>query len=121
MDDGSESPESSTYDGEQKEVVSAGGTISSCLAGVWVCAMTGSNRTTGDRTEEVLAEAGLDDEGHTPERVTLMADYSHSEYSRLRLQYAKDDSYEDSDDILTLQFIMSLGPHGAHQFLGVQR
>jgi hypothetical protein len=66
--------------------------------------------------EEVLAEAGLDDEGHTPERVTLMADYSHSEYSRLRLQYAKDDSYEDADDIVTLQFIMSLGPHGAHQF-----
>lgn len=66
--------------------------------------------------EEVLAEAGLDDEGHTPTRSTVMVDYSYSEYSRLRLQYAKDDSYEDSDDIILLQYIMSLGAHGAHQF-----
>ena len=66
--------------------------------------------------EEVLAEAGLDNEDHKPERITLMGDYSHSEFSRLRLQYARDDSYEDADDILMLQFVMSLGPHGAHRF-----
>ena len=66
--------------------------------------------------EDVLGEAGLDDEGHTPKRSTVMVDYSHSEYSRLRLQYAKDDSYEDSDNIFTVQYIMSLGPHGAHKF-----
>ena len=66
--------------------------------------------------EDVLAEAGLDNEGHTPKRTTLMVDYSYSENSRLRLQYAKDDSYEDSDNIFTMQYIMSLGPHGAHRF-----
>lgn len=65
---------------------------------------------------DVLAEAGLDDEGHTPKRDTLMLDYSHSEYSRIRLQYAKDDSYEDSDSIVYLQYIVSLGAHGAHRF-----
>ena len=64
----------------------------------------------------VLEEAGLASEGHTPERSTVMFDYSHSEYSRIRLQYAVDDSYEDSDNLLLLQFIMSIGPHGAHQF-----
>ncbi len=64
----------------------------------------------------ILAEAGLDSEGHTPERSTLMLDYSHSEYSRIRLQVAKDDSYEDSDTLVFLQYIMTLGAHGAHRF-----
>jgi hypothetical protein len=64
----------------------------------------------------VLAEAGLDDEGQHPRRSTLMLDYSRSEYSRLRLQYAQDESYEDNDNIVTLQYVMSLGAHGAHQF-----
>ncbi|MEN8170752.1 MAG: hypothetical protein ABFS08_11075 [Pseudomonadota bacterium] len=64
----------------------------------------------------VLAEAGLDDEGHRPTRTTLMVDYSRSEYSRIRLQYAMDDSYEESDNIITVQYVMSLGAHGAHQF-----
>jgi len=64
----------------------------------------------------VLIEAGLDNEGHTPERSTVMFDYSHSEYSRLRLQVSKDDSYEDSDTLLFMQYIVTLGAHGAHRF-----
>lgn len=66
--------------------------------------------------EDVLGEAGLDNEGHTPKRSTIMLDYSRSEYSRIRLQYSQDDSYEESDNIVTLQYVMSLGAHGAHQF-----
>ena len=66
--------------------------------------------------EDVLAEAGLDNEGHTPQRSTLMLDYSHSEYSRIRVQYAKDDSYEDSDNLFFIQYVMTLGAHGAHRF-----
>lgn len=64
----------------------------------------------------VLIEAGLDSEGHKPERSTLMLDYSHSEYSRVRLQLSKDDSYEDSDNLVFLQYIVTLGAHGAHRF-----
>jgi len=64
----------------------------------------------------LLAEAGLDSEGHTPERSTIMLDYSHSEFSRIRLQIAKDDSYEDSDSLLFVQYIVTLGAHGAHSF-----
>ncbi len=64
----------------------------------------------------VLAESGLDDEGHKPERSTIMLDYSHSEYSRIRLQYSKDDSYEDSDNLFFVQYIVTLGAHGAHRF-----
>ncbi|RDH84804.1 MAG: hypothetical protein DIZ80_04890 [endosymbiont of Galathealinum brachiosum] len=64
----------------------------------------------------VLAEAGLDDEGHNPQRSALMLDYSHSEFSRIRLQLAQDDSYEDSDTLFFIQYIVTLGAHGAHRF-----
>ena len=58
----------------------------------------------------------LDTQGHTPKRVSAMLDYSHSEYSRLRLQYNRDESYAVADNQWYLQYIMSLGAHGAHRF-----
>ncbi|MCK5335536.1 MAG: hypothetical protein KAQ67_05205 [Gammaproteobacteria bacterium] len=64
----------------------------------------------------LLAEAGLDNEGHSPERSTFMLDYSRSEFSRIRLQIAKDDSYEDSDTLFFIQYIVTLGAHGAYRF-----
>lgn len=69
----------------------------------------------GDDTD-VLQEVGLLSNGYTPERSTVMLDYSRSEYSRLRFQYTVDDSYEDSDQVFLMQYIVSLGAHGAHQF-----
>ncbi|MEW8314697.1 MAG: hypothetical protein AB2669_04335 [Candidatus Thiodiazotropha endolucinida] len=115
MDDGSESPESTTYDGEQEGWYLQGiyQFMPRWRVGLRYDRLESDNKGSD---EEVLAEAGLDNEGHKPERITLMGDYSHSEFSRLRLQYARDDSYEDSDDIVMLQFVMSLGPHGAHRF-----
>jgi len=64
----------------------------------------------------VLGEAGLVTNSHIPTRSTLMLDYSYSEYSRIRFQYAKDDSYNDSDELFFVQYIMTLGAHGAHSF-----
>lgn len=65
----------------------------------------------------VLAEAGLDDEGHDPQRYSVMVDYSRSEYARLRLQYNRDEARPDTaDDQVILQYVMSLGAHGAHRF-----
>ncbi len=58
----------------------------------------------------------LDTQGHTPERVSAMLDFSHSEYSRFRLQYNHDESYAVADNQWYLQYIMSLGAHGAHRF-----
>jgi hypothetical protein len=55
-------------------------------------------------------------DGHTPSRVSAMADFSNSEFSRFRLQYNRDDSREQSDDQVVLQYTMSLGAHGAHRF-----
>lgn len=52
-----------------------------------------------------------------PSRSTLMFDYSPSEFSRLRLQFAADRSNPAATDRqLFLQYIMSLGAHGAHAF-----
>ncbi len=54
---------------------------------------------------------------HNPERATAMVDWSPSEFSRLRLQYARDESRAGvSDSQLWVQYIMSLGAHGAHRY-----
>ena len=53
---------------------------------------------------------------HTPSRESVMVDFSNSEFSRFRLQYNRDDSREQSDDQVVLQYTMSLGAHGAHRF-----
>ena len=45
-----------------------------------------------------------------------MLDWSPSEFSRLRLQYTDDRVLEESEGIWYLQYIMSIGAHGAHQF-----
>ncbi len=54
---------------------------------------------------------------YTPERHSLMLDYSPSEFSRLRTQLARNQSTQGlTDNQVTLQYIHSLGPHGAHKF-----
>lgn len=68
--------------------------------------------------EDVPALAGspLDNRQHQPARSTLMIDFSNSEFSRLRLQYGNDESRTVSDAQWYLQYLMSLGAHGAHKF-----
>jgi hypothetical protein len=52
-----------------------------------------------------------------PERSSLMLDWSPTEFSRLRLQYAREQSRDSvDDDQIYLQYLMSLGAHGAHAF-----
>jgi hypothetical protein len=54
---------------------------------------------------------------YNPSRTSLMFDYSPSEFSRLRLQLAQDKSRPGAtDNQIFLQYIMSLGVHGAHTF-----
>jgi len=55
--------------------------------------------------------------GYRPSKNTLMVDFSPSEFSRLRLQFARDRARENiTDNQLFLQYQMSLGAHGAHSF-----
>ncbi|NIP73661.1 MAG: hypothetical protein GWO16_11820 [Gammaproteobacteria bacterium] len=65
---------------------------------------------------DVLADAGLLAGGHRPQRYSLMLDYARSEFSRLRLQYNRDESRPITDHQWTLQYLISLGAHGAHRF-----
>jgi hypothetical protein len=53
----------------------------------------------------------------SPERTTIMVDWSLSEFSRFRAQYAWDDArLSERDRQFLLQYILSIGAHGAHKF-----
>ncbi|MEO8384051.1 MAG: hypothetical protein ABI583_02325 [Betaproteobacteria bacterium] len=54
---------------------------------------------------------------YNPSRTSVMLDYSPSEFTRFRLQFAQDKSRQNvTDNQLILQYIFSLGAHGAHKF-----
>jgi hypothetical protein len=56
-------------------------------------------------------------EDYRPYRHTVMLDFSPSEFSRFRLQLAQDRSMEGiKDHQVILQYVHSLGAHGAHRF-----
>jgi hypothetical protein len=82
-----------------------------------------------DRLNSGTVKLGLVDSGalstadfpiftpHNATRNTLMFDFSPSEFSRVRLQLASDKSrLGATDNQLFLQYIVSLGAHGAHKF-----
>jgi hypothetical protein len=52
-----------------------------------------------------------------PERASAMIDWSPSEFSRLRLQFAQSKTRPDvTDNQWFIQYILSLGAHGAHKY-----
>ncbi len=54
---------------------------------------------------------------HKPERTTVMVDFSTSEFARFRLQFAQDKArFDETDNQIFFQYIVSLGAHGAHKF-----
>ncbi len=61
--------------------------------------------------------AYLDSPAFHPERYTLMVDYTPSEFSRVRLQWGQSKTLAGvTDNQLFLQYILTLGAHGAHKF-----
>ncbi|MEN8175493.1 MAG: hypothetical protein ABFS23_07005 [Pseudomonadota bacterium] len=77
--------------------------------------LTVTSNETGEADDELVEETGLvsDEE---PDRWSAMVDWSPSEFSRLRLQYTRDNTLPESDDQFFLQYIMSIGAHGAHAY-----
>jgi hypothetical protein len=54
---------------------------------------------------------------YSPRKNSLMVDFKPSEFSRVRLQLARDNARQGgSDSQLFLQYQMSLGAHGAHSY-----
>jgi hypothetical protein len=77
-----------------------------------------------DRLDPGIATVGVLNAGNVisnyafqPTRLTWMTDYNPSEFTRFRLQLAHDSSRQGlAENQLFVQYIMSLGAHGAHQF-----
>jgi hypothetical protein len=55
-------------------------------------------------------------DGTDPERYSIMVDWSNSEFSRIRFQFTQDESVVGPDTQFGLQYIHSIGAHGAHSF-----
>ena len=56
-------------------------------------------------------------ESFNPQRYSVMFDYTPSEFSRFRLQYQQSKLQPDvTDNQWFLQYILTLGAHGAHKF-----
>lgn len=108
--------ESSTYHGEQQ-----GGYVQAIYqfmprwrTGVRFDQLEADNR---GGNEAILGEAGLLTDGYKPERKSVMVEWLPSEFSRLRLQFNRDQSSAElTDKQIFLQYTHSLGAHGAHSF-----
>jgi hypothetical protein len=68
-------------------------------------------------TPAALVGSELDANGHDPHIHSVMLDWTNSEFSRVRLQYNDDHVVDgETDHQVLLQYIMSLGAHGAHKY-----
>lgn len=75
------------------------------------------SRLNAPDTPAGLAGSTLDSSDHDPQAWALMGDWTNSEFSRVRVQYNREElaSQQDDNQIL-VQYIMSLGAHGAHKY-----
>lgn len=69
-----------------------------------------------DNDGEAVAGSVLDPLGLNPERHSLVLEWFNSEFSRVRFQYSRDEATLVSDNQFFLQYIVSIGAHGAHEF-----
>ena len=76
-----------------------------------------------DRLDSGSVDIGAANQGnvqgvdYNPSRTSLMFDHNPSEFSRFRLQFSQDKSRQNvTDNQVFLQYIFSLGAHGAHKF-----
>lgn len=75
------------------------------------------SRLTPADVNGALVGSALDSSGHDPQAFALMTDWSNSEFSRVRLQYNYEELAQGKDDHqLILQYVMSIGAHGAHAY-----
>lgn len=76
------------------------------------------DRLDSGRVDFGLNNAALPVANYSPHKWSLMADYAPSEFSLFRLQLARDRSTQGNpdDNQITLQYVHSLGAHGAHKY-----
>ncbi len=69
-----------------------------------------------DDAGELFADTSLASPSSDPRRYSIMVDWSNSEFSRLRLQFTNDETRLADDRQWGIQYIHSIGAHGAHSF-----
>jgi len=76
------------------------------------------DRLNNDSLDYASNNANLPQTDYHPNKWSLMTDYAPSEFSLFRLQLARDRSMQGNPDNseISLQYLYSLGPHGAHKF-----
>ncbi|MEW6314413.1 MAG: hypothetical protein AB1513_10325 [Pseudomonadota bacterium] len=75
------------------------------------------DRLNGGGVDYGVNNANLLRSGYNPTRTSIMLDYNPSEFSRIRLQLGRDQSRQGAtDNQVFVQYMMSLGAHGAHRF-----
>ncbi len=87
----------------------------------WRIALRHSNLQAADIPEE-LEDTALDAKGFQPRASSFMIDWSNSEFSRLRIQYNREelalegDHDAEVDEQFIIQYIVSIGAHAAHKY-----
>ncbi len=72
--------------------------------------------TAGDVPTSLIGST-LDSAGNKPDRHSVMLEYDHSEFSRIRLQYSFDQSrLMGTDHQFLLQYTATIGAHPAHSY-----
>jgi len=74
------------------------------------------DRLSSDNPGDEFINTPLMPGSNDPRRYSLMTDWSNSEFSRIRLQYTRDEAGLRDDNQWGLQYIFSIGAHGAHSF-----
>jgi hypothetical protein len=74
------------------------------------------DQVNGNQQNGELAGSVVDSIGMSPRRASAMLEYNTSEFGRFRAQYNADWSRGTLDNQVFLQYIISLGAHGAHLF-----
>jgi len=64
----------------------------------------------------LLTGSSLDDLGQSPFAASALLEWDTSEFGRLRLQYTRDETSQQDNDELLLQYTVTYGPHGAHRY-----
>ncbi len=71
----------------------------------------------GARYDRLSPGSGDFSSSFNPERRTAMIDWTPSEFSRVRLQFAQSKTLPDvTDNQWFVQYVLSLGAHGAHKY-----
>jgi hypothetical protein len=111
----------STRDGQFADSAGGGGPLNTTQSGWYLQGIYQfmPRWRVGLRTERLDSGAAslLSDAVYRPRKNSLMVDFSPSEFSRVRLQLARDESrFGQPDNQLLMQYQMSLGAHGAHSY-----